>query len=93
LRIEFPGAVYLVTARGDGRQAIFRDDADRQQFLAFLQGTAALRQWVCHAHCLMGNHYHYHMVVETPEPNLSRGMRSINGEYAQAFNRWRRSGG
>jgi len=86
LRIEFAGAVYHVTARGDRRQAIFRDDEDRQLFLSILARTVALRKWICHAYCLMGNHYH--LLVETPEPDLSRGMRSLNGEYTQAFN-WR----
>ncbi len=85
LRIEFPGAVYHVTARGDGRGAIFRDDADRSAFLEILGRTAAFRGWLCHAYCLMGNHYH--LLIETPEANLSRGMRSLNGEYTQAFNR------
>ena len=91
LRIEFPGAVYHVTARGDGRQAIFRDDADRESFLAILGNAVSLRKWVCHAYCLMGNHYH--LVIETPEANLSRGMRSLNGEYTQAFNRRHRRPG
>jgi REP element-mobilizing transposase RayT len=91
LRIEFPGAVYHVTARGDGRQAIFRDDADREKFLAVLEGTVTLRKWICHAYCLMGNHYH--LIIETPEANLSRGMRSLNGEYTQAFNRRHRRAG
>lgn len=91
LRIEFPGAVYHVTARGDGRQAIFRDDADRAKFLGVLESTVALRKWVCHAYCLMGNHYH--LIIETAEANLSRGMRSLNGEYTQAFNRRHRRPG
>jgi REP element-mobilizing transposase RayT len=91
LRIEFPGAVYHVTARGDGRQAIFRDDADRERFLVILDNAVRLRKWVCHAYCLMGNHYH--LVIETPEANLSRGMRSLNGEYTQAFNRRHRRPG
>lgn len=86
LRIEFAGAVYHVSARGDHRQAIFRDDEDRRRFLSILARTIALRKWLCHAYCLMGNHYH--LLIETPEPGLSRGMRSLNGEYTQAFN-WR----
>ena len=91
LRIEFPGAVYHVTARGDGRGTIFRDDADRRKFLEILERTVSVRRWVCHAYCLMGNHYH--LLIETPEGNLSRGMRSINGEYTQAFNRRHRRPG
>ncbi|MEW6758804.1 MAG: transposase [Acidobacteriota bacterium] len=91
LRLEFPGAVYHVTSRGDGRGAIFRDDADRERFLEILQRAVSLRRWICHAYCLMGNHYH--LLVETPEANLSRGMRSLNGEYTQAFNRRHRRPG
>ena len=91
LRVEFPGAVYHVTARGDGRTAIFRDDEDRAKFLDILRRTVELRGWICHAYCLMGNHYH--LVIETPEANLSRGMRSVNGEYTQAFNRRHRRPG
>lgn len=86
LRIEFAGAVYHVTARGDRRQTIFKDDEDRQRFLGILARTVALRKWICHAYCLMGNHYH--LLIETPEPDLSKGMRSLNGEFTQAFN-WR----
>lgn len=85
LRIEFPGAVYHVTSRGNERRPVFRDDQDRCAFFAVLDRTVARWRWVVHAYCLMGNHYH--LLVETPEPNLSRGMRQINGEYTQAFNR------
>ncbi len=85
LRIEFPGAVYHVTSRGNERAAIFRDDDDRRRFLVVLGRTVVRWGWVVHAYCLMGNHYH--LLVETPEPNLSRGMRQLNGEYTQAFNR------
>lgn len=91
LRLEFPGAVYHVTSRGDGRGMIFRDDSDRERFLEILGRVVSLRRWVCHAYCLMGNHYH--LLVETPEANLSRGMRSLNGEYTQAFNRRHRRPG
>jgi REP element-mobilizing transposase RayT len=84
LRIEFPGAVYHVTSRGNERRAIFRDDEDRRRFLEVLDRTVARWRWVVHAYCLMGNHYH--LVIETPEPNLSRGMRQLNGEYTQGFN-------
>ena len=91
IRIEFPGAVYHVTARGAGRGMIFRDDADRAKFLEILERTVSLRRWIVHAYCLMGNHYH--LLVETPEANLSRGMRAVNGEYTQAFNRRHRRSG
>lgn len=85
LRIEYPGAIYHVTSRGDRREPIFDDDIDRQRFLATLAEVVKRYNWLCHAYCLMGNHYH--LVVETPEGNLSLGMRHLNGLYTQASNR------
>ncbi len=85
LRLEFPGAVYHLTARGNARQDVFLDDGDRARFLALLGREIGQQGWRCYAYCLMGNHYH--LVVETPEPNLSAGMRRLNGVYTQAFNR------
>ena len=85
LRIEFAGALYHVTARGNAQAAIYADDTDRQQFLSLLQNTVDRLDWYCHAYCLMGNHYHF--VLHTREANLSRLMRHINGVYTQAFNR------
>ena len=85
LRIEYPGAVYHVTSRGNAREDIFRDATDRQRFLDTLGDTVDRFGWLCHAYCLMGNHYH--LLVETPEGDLSRGMRQLNGVYTQGFNR------
>ena len=85
LRLEFPGAVYHVTARGDGREPIFLDDVDRQSFLDRLGREVIQQGWQLYAFCLMGNHYH--LLMETPEANLARGMRRLNGVYTQAFNR------
>ncbi len=85
LRIEFPGAVYHVTSRGNARQDIVADDRDRTQFLTLLAHVIDRYGWVCHAYCLMDNHYH--LLLETPQPNLSLGMRQLNGRYTQAFNR------
>lgn len=85
LRLEFPGALYHVTARGNERHAIVRDEDDRQQFLGLLARTVSVFRWTLHAYVLMTNHYH--LLVETAEPNLSRGMRQLNGIYGQAFNR------
>jgi REP element-mobilizing transposase RayT len=85
LRIEYPGAVYHVTARGNARRKIYMDDTDRQQFLAILGSTIGKYNWLCHAYCLMDNHYH--LLIETPDPNLSLGMRQLNGVYTQFFNR------
>lgn len=85
LRIEYPGALYHVTARGNARETIFKDDADRKTFLVVLGKIIERYNWRCHAYCLMGNHYH--LLIETPDGNLSQGMRQLNGIYTQAFNR------
>ncbi len=85
LRIEFPGALYHLTARGNGRAAIFLDDADRETFLSVLGDVVERYNWICHAYCLMDNHYH--LLMETPDGNLSEGMRQLNGIYTQKFNR------
>lgn len=85
LRIEFPGALYHVTSRGDRQEAIFEDNKDRGGFLELLGQVVTEYNWVCQCYCLMTNHYH--LVVETPEGNLSRGMRHVNGVYTQLSNR------
>jgi len=85
LRLEYPGAVYHVTARGNARQPIFLGDEDRLAFLEVLGSVVERFNWECHAYCLMENHYH--LLVETPDANLSRGMRQLNGVYTQGFNR------
>jgi REP element-mobilizing transposase RayT len=85
LRLEFPGAVYHVTARGDRQEPIFENDDDRVGFLELLAKEAGQQGWLVYAFCLMGNHYH--LLLETPDPNLVRGMRRLNGVYTQAFNR------
>lgn len=91
LRIEFPGANYHVTSRGNARRKVFLDDADRETFLATLAWVVERFKWICHAYCLMDNHFH--LMIETPEPNLSRGMRQLNGVYTQGFNRRHRKVG
>jgi REP element-mobilizing transposase RayT len=89
--VLFPGAVYHVTARGNDRRAIYRDDADRRTFLDTLGLAVERYGLLCHAYCLMGNHYH--LVVETPRANLPIAMRQINGRYGRQFNnRWHRVG-
>jgi len=85
LRIEFPGAVYHATSRGNERSLVFRDERDRVAFLDVLARTVERWGWIVHAYCLMGNHYH--LLIETPEANLSAGMRTLNGRYTAAFNR------
>lgn len=85
LRIEYAGALYHVTARGDRREDIYVDDEDRQVWLQILAQVSRRFNWRCHAWCQMSNHYH--IVVETVEENLSAGMRQLNGVYTQRFNR------
>ncbi|MCU7927932.1 MAG: transposase [Candidatus Thiodiazotropha sp. (ex Dulcina madagascariensis)] len=85
LRIEFAGALYHLTSRGDRREAIYEDDEDREAFLKVLAEVVKRYNWICHAFCLMTNHYH--LVIETVEGNLSQGMRQLNGVYTQASNR------
>jgi putative transposase len=83
--MEFPGAVYHLTSRGNARQKIFLSDADRELFLDTLTQVVSRYGWICHAYCLMANHYH--LLVETPRGNLAIGMRQLNGIYTQSFNR------
>jgi len=85
LRLEFPFAVYHVTSRGNARADIFVDDNDRQAFLDAIASVVLRYNWICHAYCLMGNHYH--LVIETPDANLSHGMRQLNGTYTQTVNK------
>ena len=85
LRIEYPGAVYHVTSRGNRKEPIYEDDRDRLRFLDTLDEVCEIYNWGVLAYCLMGNHYH--LVVETPDANLSRGMRHLNGVYTQSSNR------
>ena len=85
LRLEFPGAVYHLTARGDRRADIFLDDTDRWTFLNLLAKEIRQQRWRLYAYCLMSNHYH--LLIETPEGKLVDGMRRLNGVYTQAFNR------
>ena len=84
LRIEFSGALYHVTARGNGRQDIYFTDDDRRYFLNTLARAVERNGWLCHSYCLMSNHYH--LLVETGNPNLAKGMKYINGVYSQYIN-------
>jgi REP element-mobilizing transposase RayT len=84
LRVEVEGGLFHVTSRGDGREEIFIDEGDRIVFLGVLERVVARQGWLCHAYCLMGNHYH--LLLETPRANLSQGMRQLNGVYTQRFN-------
>jgi REP element-mobilizing transposase RayT len=79
------GDIFHVTARGNRRQEIFRDDSDRGRLIALLDAASERSKWRLHAYCLMPNHYH--LVIELVEPTLSDGFQWLNGTYAQAFNR------
>jgi REP element-mobilizing transposase RayT len=85
LRLEYDGALYHVTSRGNERKPIFKDDNDRDLYLTILAKVTDRFHWICHAYCLMRNHYH--LVIETPDGNLSKGMRQLNGVYTQTYNR------
>ncbi|MFQ5853682.1 MAG: transposase [Candidatus Binatia bacterium] len=85
LRIEYPGAFYHVTSRGNDRRAVFRDDGDREKFIALLGQGVDQFQLRLHVYVLMDNHYH--LLVETVLGQLSRAIRYLNGVYTQSFNR------
>jgi putative transposase len=87
LRLEHPGGVWHITSRGNERRDIFHTDRDRLRFLEFLSKAARRYNWTVYAYVLMSNHFH--LVIETPEMTLSRGMHWLNGVYAQWFNRTR----
>jgi putative transposase len=84
-RVQFPGALYHVTARGVDRLPIVRDDVDRERWMAQLASVVERRQIRVYAYCLMDNHYH--VLTETPEANLDVAMLLLNSPYASAFNR------
>ena len=88
LRIEFPGALYHVTSRGNAQGNIYSDDKDRSAYLLLLNKVCQRYDWYCHAYCLMDNHYH--LLIETGDANLSKGMKYLNGSYTQYFNQTHR---
>jgi len=91
LRIQYPGAYYHITSRGNERKNIFRDNRDREQFLAYLKSAHLRYGAAIHVFSLMSNHYH--LLLETPKGNLSKIMLHVNGAYTNYFNiRHRRSG-
>jgi len=91
LRIEYPGAFYHVTSRGNEQKDVFKSRRDREQFLTYLKSSTERYGAVIHAYCLMSNHYH--LLLETPEGNLSQIMRHINGAYTTYFNVKRKRAG
>lgn len=82
--MQIAGATYHLTSRGNRRQSIYHDDHDRRQFLALRDQVVRRCEWRTLAYCLMTNHFH--LLIETPAPNLSLGMHRLNGEYAKYFN-------
>ena len=84
LRIQYPGAFYHVTSRGNERKAIYRNDKDRTKFLSYLESASERYDALIHAYCLMDNHYH--LLLETPRSNLSRILHHVNGAYTTYFN-------
>src|SRR5687768_8730792 len=84
-RMEVAPGVYHVYARGNDRRRIFLDDEDRRRYLALLAAVTSHRRWLTMAYCLMDNHVH--LLIETLEPNLGRGMHRLQGGFAQWFNK------
>ncbi|KAA0893453.1 REP-associated tyrosine transposase [Oryzomonas rubra] len=91
LRIEYPGAFYHVTSRGNERKDIFKSQKDREKFLDYLESSAERYGAIIHTYCLMSNHYH--LLLETPAGNLSQIMHHINGAYTTYFNTKRKRAG
>jgi len=91
LRIEFPGAHYHVTTRGNERKEVFKSQRDREKFLSYLESAVMRYGAVIHAYCLLNNHYH--LLMETPSGNLSQIMQHINGAYTNYFNTKRKRSG
>lgn len=85
LRLQFPGALYHVTSRGDHKCAIYQDRTDYVVWLTILGEICAQYNFVIHGYCQMTNHYH--LIVETLDGNLSQGMQQLNGRYSQYYNR------
>ena len=79
LRLELAGGLYHVTSRGDRREAIFEDHDDRHAFLQTLGQVVRQFNWLCYAWCLTDNHSH--LLIQTPDGNLSKGMRQLNGVF------------
>lgn len=84
-RISYPGALYHISSHSPDARSIFLDDQDRHRFLDMLAEVCQRFHWRVYSYCLLDDHYH--LVVETKEANLSRGMRQLNGSYTQSFNR------
>ena len=91
LRLEFAGACYHVINRGNYRRELFGDDGTRDAFQRCLFEACERFEWRLHAFVIMRNHFH--LAAQTPEPNLSEGMKWLQGTWAARFNRFRRENG
>ena len=91
LRIEYSGAFYHVTSRGNERKAVYKSQRDREKFFSYLESATERYGAVVHVFCLMDNHYH--LLIETPSGNLSQIMHHINGAYTTYFNTKRERSG
>lgn len=91
LRIEYPGAFYHVTSRGNEKKDVFKSQRDREKFLSYLESATERYGAAVHVYCLMSNHYH--LLLQTPQGNLSQIMRHINGAYTNYFNAKRKRAG
>ncbi len=91
LRINYPGAFYHITSRGNERKPVFKSNIDREKFLEYLESATLRYNAVIHAYCLLDNHYHF--LLETPSGNLPQIMRHINGAYTTYFNIKRKRSG
>ncbi len=85
LRTEFPGALYHIYSRGNNKKTIFLEDVDRYKFLSMLNKALKEYNHLCYGYCIMGTHFH--LMLETPDGNISRGMHLLHSTYAQYFNR------
>ena len=81
LRLEFQNALYHITSRGDRQEAIYKDDGNQEGLLEILGTVVTYYNWLRHGYCLMSNHYH--LIIETLDANLSKGMRQLNGVYTR----------
>ncbi len=91
LRIQYPGAMYHIISRGIGRMTIFHNEKDWKKFIQFMERVIQQHNWICHAYCLMGTHYH--IFLETPDANMIVGMKYLNQLYSQFYNwKYRRVG-
>jgi putative transposase len=84
-RVQFPGAIYHISTQGNRDCSLYDDVDDREVFLSLTARAVEQDGWICHAYCQMTTHYH--LLVQTPEPNLDRGMHRLNSAYAHWFNK------